>query len=78
MWLPSVFKGSSTDVTALGVTVIVPFTRLMMGGLEISSIVMTSSDPVQCIEDGPTVSVSGVVFSALRPRSVIVKRPPAP
>jgi hypothetical protein len=65
-------------VIALGVTVIVPRTRLIKGGPEISLMSITSLPFSQRIEDGPTVKFSAVWRSAEDPRSVIVKRPPGP
>ena len=77
-WAPSRVRGNSTPVTAWGVRVIVPRTRLIMGGPLTSSTSMISCDPVQCIDDGPTPNEVGDVRKASRPRSVMVKRPPRP
>jgi len=75
---PSGVSGSSTDVTARGVIVICPCTRLMTGGPLISLMSITKALPFQCIDDGPTCNVSVLVRSACRPRSVMVNRPPRP
>ena len=77
-WLPSGVSGISTVLMARGMTRIVPRTRDISGGDEISFTSITNSDPVQRIAEGPTVRRSRSWRSAARPRSVMVKRPPGP
>jgi hypothetical protein len=78
--VPAGVSGNSTFVIDFGRNVIVPRTREMIGGLLISFtlIVRVSLIGSQKREDGPTVNECSVWRRALRPRSVIVKRPPGP
>jgi len=75
---PSSVRGSSTPVRAVGLTRILPRTRDTKGGEPISFTEITNSSPVQLSEDGPTVKLSEVCRRAVRPLSVMVKRPPGP